>query len=138
MTVEGKFVGQDENSKPKQEKQKAANIIPGIMIRLNISPKHKAKSNGTRDIPIPKVIDARISPKTIVVVEMGHASSLSSVLICPSHGAMTGETEVEAKNTVIEINPVIRKFKDKFLPIQNAKNKNKGSSMPKITTGPFR
>jgi len=121
-----------------QEKQKAANIIAGIMIGLNISPKPKTKSSGTRDMPTPKVIDAIMSPKTIVVIEMGHASSLSSVLICPSHGAMTGETEVDAKKTVIEISPAIRKFRGKLLPIQNAINKNRGRRTPKITTGPFR
>jgi len=87
---------------------------------------------------IPKISEAIMSPKTIVVVDTGHASSLSSVLTCPSHGAITGETEVEAKKTVIEINPASKKFKGRSLLIQNAKNKNKGSRIPKMMTGPFR
>ena len=138
MTVEGRFVGYTENSKPKHEKQKAARIIAGIITGLGISPKQKDMSSGTKDMQIPKINEAITSPKTIVDTETGHASSLSSVLICPSHGAITGETEVDAKKTVIESNPAIKKFKGKSLPIQNAKNRNKGSRIPKMTTGPFR
>jgi hypothetical protein len=137
--VEGRFVGYAENSNPRLEKQNAETTIP-IASNIGFSgdiPTTSPMITGTVDIAIPNNMDATASPKTIVFISTGHEINLSKVLICPSHGAIAGETDVDEKNTVIDTSPAIRKFIDSDLPMQNAKNRKSGRSTPKMTTGPL-
>jgi len=54
-----------------------------------------------------------------------------------SQGATTGETAVAVKRRVIANRPGMRKLIDICLPMQKAKKREAGNSMPEITTGPF-
>jgi hypothetical protein len=90
-------------------------------------------------IPIPKRIEAIISPKTIASMVIGHDASLSSVLADPSHGKIAGDTAVAVKKSVIPTSPEIRKERGSCLPpIRNARNMKSGMKTPKMRTGPLK
>jgi phage terminase large subunit-like protein len=69
---------------------------------------------------------------------MGQEMSRSSVLICVSHGAITGETEVDVKNMVIATNPGMRNAAGKSRPMEKARNRKRGNKMPNNRTGPLK
>lgn len=94
--------------------------------------------SGIREIPIPKIKEANISPRRIVEMEIGQDANLSKVFICVSHGVITGETEVDVNKIVIPSKPDIRKLVGIFLPIIKAANRNIGNRIPKMITGPFK
>ena len=103
ITVEVMLVGADENISPIAEKQNAASTMPRARMNgcVTVTPSAIPSIIGTREITIPKRTDASTSPKRIVVTEIGAAASLSKFLVWVSVGAITGATEVEAKNSVI-------------------------------------
>lgn len=81
MILEGAFVGGVDNSRPNEEKQAPASIIPIIRIIgwTMFIPKAKPTATGTMVIPIPNIKDASTSPKIKVVMDMGVDISLSRV-----------------------------------------------------------
>jgi len=140
MTFDTRSVGIVENRSPREEKENAPMTIAILRMTgaLTQTPNARPMMTGTIEMTSPNKNDASISPSIIVLTVRGHETSLSSVFICVSHGAITGDTEVEVKNRVIAISPGIRNSGDSFLSIQNAKNRNSGNKIPNITTGPFR
>jgi len=93
---------------------------------------------GTREIIIPKITPASISPRRIEVRERGDARSLSYVFAFLSQGVIKGPTEEEVKNKVILIRPGTRTSGTISLPSEKAKKKNTGKRIPKIITGGLR
>ena len=141
ITLLGALDGGEDNIKPNDEKQAAAKIIPNMKMMgwIMFTPIAKPIPIGNMGINIPNKNDANISPNRRVVMEIGADINLSKVRIWASHGAITGETAVAVKNTVIPINPEIKKSADIFLlPIKKAKKRNNGIKNPNITTGPFK
>ena len=130
----GVSVGGAESIRLKEEKAKAATNTPSKIIKI-FKEIHKPKinipkSNGTIDKIQPKISELQIFPIKIVFIEIGHAISLSRVLILVSHGNTTGPIEVAVKNRVIAISPDIRKTGIIVLPIVNAKNSIIGNKSP--------
>jgi hypothetical protein len=74
----------------------------------------------------------------IVDSVIGVDTNRSSVLMVVSHGIITGLTAVAVKNRVIANNPDTDEFIGMLLPIENAKNKNRGINTPKMMTGPLK
>ena len=141
MTLDGALDGGEDNIKPNDEKQAAARIIPNMKMMgwIMFTPIAKPMPIGNMGINIPNKKDANMSPNRRVVMEIGADINLSKVSTWASHGAITGETAVAVKNTVIPIRPEIRKSTDIFLlPMKNARNRNNGIKNRNITTGPFK
>jgi hypothetical protein len=141
ITLDGALDGGEDNIKPNDEKQAAAIIIPKIKMTgwIMFTPIAKPMPMGNRGIIIPNKKDANMSPNNRVVMEIGADINLSKVCNWASQGAITGETAVAVKNTVIPIRPEIRKSTDIFLlPMKKARNKNNGIKNPNMTTGPFK
>ncbi len=140
ITLAGVSTGVDERIAAKDEKQKEAKRIPPSNTSgyITETPTDKEIIRGTTEKKTPNRKDARISPITIVAIDTGVDTSLSKVLILTSHGVIMGTTAVAVKKMVIAIKPDIKKFMDSSLPTMKAPNKNKGSKIPKITTGPLR
>ena len=113
----------------------AATKTKGLKIR---TPNSNPKAIGTKEITIPKMIEARTSPSRIAGIETGAEISLSRVPILPSQGRIIGETAVAVKNKVMPSKPEIMTSSGIDLPTEKARNKNMGNRMPKISTGPFR
>lgn len=133
----GVSVGGVESKDPSAEKQNDASNIPAI-IRwgkcIEIPPNIPTKS-GTMEIIIPNKKEARISPVIIVEIDTGEETNLSRVLVLVSQGAISGTTAVEVKKRVIPTIPGKRKVKERFLPIQKARNRKQGNRIPNIKTG---
>jgi hypothetical protein len=141
IMLEGMLDGGAESIRPNEEKHAAASTRPSMRVKGWIIPTPMSNPNpmGSRGIMIPNMKDAIISPKMMVVMDMGVDISLSRVCTWASHGAIIGETAVAVKNTVIPIKPDIRNSGDRFrLPIKNARKRNNGIMNPNIITGPFR
>jgi hypothetical protein len=112
MMLEGILDGGADNIKPNDEKQAAASTKPSMRVMGWIIPTPMSNPNpmGSRGIMIPNMNDASISPRMMVVMDMGVDISLSRVCTWASHGAMMGETAVAVKNTVIPIKPGYQEF----------------------------
>jgi hypothetical protein len=140
IIFDGLSVGGAEIKRPKEEKQKAARIVPTIKLKLSIS----APSKITLTKIIKKVIkrpnkrEATISPKIIAHRAIGAEHNLSKVLILVSHGAITGPIEETVTKSAIPSKPGIKKLRVRFLPNTKAINKKVGINKPEITTGPFK
>ena len=140
MMSDTKFVGCEEKSKPRHEKQNADRStamakISGVFTQTPIA---TPTAMGTAEMHAPKMKEAIISPNIIVLTVMGQEMSRSSVLICVSHGAITGETEVDVKNMVIATNPGMRNAAGKSRPMEKARNRKRGNKMPNNRTGPLK
>ncbi len=111
LTVDGRFVGGMEKTLPSEAKQKAARIIARAKTRgLDmVIPRKRPSTMGTREIPSPKIKDARISPRIIVSVFTGQDISLSNVLACASQGITIGDIEVAVKKSIMPRSPGIMK-----------------------------
>ncbi len=138
--VDGIDEGGVESSNPMVEKHSAAIIIPTIKIsRFSmVAPIITPTIIGTADMMTPKMNEAIMFPSMIVDSEIGVDTNLSRVLMVVSHGIITGLTAVAVKNRVIANNPETSEFIGIFLPIENAKNKNRGINTPKMITGPLK
>lgn len=139
IIVWGMLVGGAESMSPSEEKQRAARIIPRERIRglEMLTPANKPITMGMREIAIPKMKEASISPIIIVDVASGQDISLSRVLAIVSQGATTGDMAVAVKNSIIPRSPGITKSIVRFLPIMKERNRNTGKMMPDRTTGPL-
>ena len=109
MVYEGVSDGGTDKIELKQEKANAATIIATIII-----PIFNAFQSESKTIPIikgkiekrtPKKKEPQISPNTIVLIEIGHVISFSSVLSLVSQGNTIGAMEVEVKNIISDTNP---------------------------------
>lgn len=140
MTSEGVSVGKADIKTPIAEKQKLARIIPRKSGRNSsrLSPRTAAIMEiGIAERTAPIVIEARISPISISVTDIGIETSLSSVLVLVSIGAITGLIEVAVNQMAIPPRPEINDRGGISLPIKKEKKKKNGSRIPNITTGPF-
>ena len=139
IMVAGKLVAGKEKMSAMEEKQKAAKItpIPKMNGYCMFVPPISPIRMGTRDMTIPKMADASISPRRIVHTATGQEASLSSVLAWVSQGKTTGETAVAVKNTAIPSRPGTSEFNGISLPMEKARNRKAGISIPKMTTGPL-
>jgi hypothetical protein len=139
MMLETKLVGGVEKSKPSEEKQNAARRIAASNMTGLFTPTPSATptATGTAEMQTPKMKLARISPSIRVLTVMGQEISRSSVLICVSHGMITGETEVAVKKRVMAISPGMRNAAGKSRPMEKARKRKRGNNTPKMTTGPL-
>jgi hypothetical protein len=140
ITLDGTLVGGVEKRTPSDEKQKAAITmdvakIRGLMMPIPIS---NPKASGTIEMATPKTKDAKTSPRRIAESETGAETNLSSVLMLPSQGVITGDTEVVVKKRVMLSKLDIRNSMGMFLPTEKARKRNSGNKMPKMRTGPLR
>jgi hypothetical protein len=107
----GVSVGGTERIKLKEEKEKAANNIPGIKISKFItfqsSKNIMPKISGTVENMKPKRKELHTFPISMVFIEIGHVIKRSSVFCRVSQGNTTGPIEVEVKKRTIVINPEI-------------------------------
>jgi len=141
MTLEGVSLGGEDSSIPNAEKQKVANGMPTIKaIGLAIAPpmRNTPTHKGTIDISNPKTKDAIMSPRSIALNGTGAETSRSNVFILVSQGAITGPTDVEVKKRVMPVMPGTRNSIGSSLPMENAKKRKSGKSMPNISTGPLK
>jgi hypothetical protein len=141
MMLEGILDGGAESIKPNDEKQAEARTKPRRRVKGWIMPTPMSNPNpiGSKGIMIPNMKDASISPRMMVVMDMGVDISLSRVCTWASHGAIMGETAVAVKNTVIPIKPDMRNSGERFrLPMKKARKRNNGIKKPKMITGPLR
>jgi len=95
----------------KQEKEKAATIIPRIII-IKFSDVHIEKItnpniNGAKVIIVANNDDAQISPNSIVLIEMGVVITLSRFLDNVSHGNVRGAIAVADIKSTMAIKPEI-------------------------------
>jgi hypothetical protein len=140
IMFEGLSVGGAEISSPREEKQKAAKIVPTIRLKLIISiPNRMMLTKKIIEVmKRPNKRDAVISPKMTAHNAIGVETNLSNVLIRVSQGAITGPIDETVKKSAIPNNPGIKKLIENFFPKIKATNKKKGISRPEITTGPFK
>jgi len=129
-----------ESSIPMLEKHSAAIITPTIRIIgfAIVAPIRTPTMIGTADMMSAKMKEAIMFPSMIVDSVIGVDTNRSSVLMVVSHGMITGLTAVAVKNRVIANNPDTDEFIGMLLPIENAKNKNRGINTPKMMTGPLK
>jgi len=129
-----------ESSIPMLEKHSAAIIMPAIRIIgfAVVAPIRTPTMIGTADMMSAKMKEAIMFPSMIVDSVIGVDTNRSSVLMVVSHGMITGLTAVAVKNRVIANNPDTDEFIGMLLPIENAKNKNRGINTPKMMTGPLK
>ncbi len=139
LIVAGVLVGGIEKTLPREAKQKAARIT--ATAKMNgldiVTPRKKPRTSVTIEIAIPKVKEARISPRMIVSNLSGQDISRSSVLACVSQGATIGDIEVAVKKRIIPKSPGIMKSMVMCRLMVKERNKKTGKRIPKITTGPF-
>jgi hypothetical protein len=140
MVVAGELEGGNDSNNASEEKQKAARMILSTTIKgcTMLTPAPSPTTTGTIEIATPKIMEARASPKMIAQTATGHDASLSRVRAWVSQGAITGDTALAVKNTVIPSMPGMRDSIDISLPMEKARRRKAGMSMPKITTGPFK
>jgi hypothetical protein len=140
IILDGLSVGGAEISRPREEKQKAAIMVPATRLKLIISTPSKTMLiiKIKKVINRPNIRDANISPRIIAHNVIGAETNLSKVFILVSQGAITGPMDETVTKSVIPSNPGIRKLKERFLPKAKAINKKDGISIPDINTGPFK
>lgn len=140
IIFDGLSVGGDEISSPKDEKQKAARIVPTIRLKLIMPVPSKITQTKKikRVIKRPNKRDAIISPKIMAHRAIGAETNLSKVLNLVSHGAITGPIDETVTKRAIPSKPGIKKLRENFLPKTKATNKKDGISRPEISTGPFK
>ena len=137
----GVSVGGTERIRLKEEKENAANKIPGIKIKrfnpFHNSKKMTPKSKGTVEKIQPKRNELHTFPSKMVLIEMGHVIKRSSVFCLVSQGNTTGPIDVEVRKRTIAINPEIIYTGIICLPIVKARKSMIGKRIPWITTGPL-
>ncbi len=140
IIFDGLSVGGAEITSPKEEKQKAARIVPMIRLKLTISIPSKIMlaKKINKVIKRPNEKEAIISPKMIAHKAIGAETSLSNVLIRVSHGAIIGPMDETVTKSVIPNKLGSRNSRDSFLPKTKAINRKAGISKPDSITGPFR
>ena len=140
IMFEGLSVGGAEMSSPKDEKQKAARIVPMIKLKLIMFvPSKMAPAKRIKKVmKSPNRREAITSPRMIAHMAIGAETSLSKVLILVSHGAIMGPMEETVTKSVIPSKLGIKKSMDNFLPKAKAKKRKAGTSKPDMTTGPFK
>jgi hypothetical protein len=108
----GVSVGGAERIKLKEENEKAANSIPGIIIsKLRFFQKSKKAIPNIKGIiqnRDPKINELQTFPRSMVLIEIGQVISRSRVFCLVSHGNTTGPIDVEVKNKTIAIKPEIK------------------------------
>ncbi len=139
MILEGLSVGGADRTNPNAEKQKAANIVPSIRLKvMKPAPNNTTPNKITKDvIKSPNKKDANMSPRMIAHNDIGAETILSKVFVLVSVGAIAGPIEVDVKKRAIANKPGNKNPIDSSLPKAKERNKNAGKSRPKITTGPF-
>ena len=75
---------------------------------------------------------AIVFPNNTVVRDTGAERNRSKVRILLSKGIVTGPIDEEAKKSVCATSAGIASATDKFRPIKNDKNKEKGNNTPNI------
>jgi len=141
ITFDGLSVGGDDSRLPKAEKQRADRTmsIANMAGLTTLAPKTNIPTNsGTIEITAPYKKPAKMSPKMIAEMEAGVEINRSSVRIRVSQGATIGLAEDAVKKSVIPTSPGRRTLGGIFLPMANAKNKQRGKRMPNIKTGALR
>ncbi len=110
ITFEGLSVGEADIKIPRDEKQKAAIIVPIIKGMLIIPGPSKITPPRITKVVInkPNKTEAKTSPSKIAQREMGEEINLSKVFILVSQGAITGVIAETAKKRAIPIRPGIR------------------------------
>ncbi|MDH7593194.1 MAG: hypothetical protein QHG99_02420 [Methanomicrobiales archaeon] len=105
---------------------------------LNHETDARARSRVMKEIPMPKSVEAIMSPKMIASRVTGDTMSLSRVLEDPSQGMMAGETAVDVKKRVIPVSPERRNGRERPRPPRKKARKRKtGMKIPNMSTGPF-
>jgi len=140
MMFDGVLVGGTARSIPIAEKQHAASRIPApsVMACRSVIPSASPMITVRSVIPMPKRVEAIISPKTIASTVIGQEASRSRVFACPSQGKMAGDTAVAVKKSAIPTSPETRNASGSCrLPIRNARKRKTGMKIPKMSTGPF-
>lgn len=139
ITVAGVSEGGADRRAPREEKQKEDNTMLSNIIGKLITgvPANKPTATGTVDINSPKIAEANMSPKIIVATVTGAETNRSKVFMRVSQGAITGTTDVEVKKTLMPNMPGTRKLRERFRPIEKARNRKRGSKRPNIITGPL-
>jgi hypothetical protein len=137
--VAGMLVGGAEKMLPNEAKQRADRMTATEKTRAFdiCAPMPRPKTIATREMPIPKAVDARISPMMMVSILTGQDMSLSSVLVIASMGTTMGDIAVAVKKRIIPRSPGIMESTVRFLPMEKERNRKTGNRMPKITTGPL-
>jgi hypothetical protein len=132
MISDGWSAGGAEIKIPKEEKQKAAIIVPITKEKVIISAPNKKTltSNMIDVISTPNKTEPIISPKRIAHKEIGDDTNLSKVFILVSQGAMTGVMAETAKNKAIPSNPGIKSTIEISLLKKKAINIKAGISKP--------
>jgi hypothetical protein len=137
----GISVGGTDNIKLKLENDKAATIIPIMMINIFIEgwidKKIIPNTRGINENITPNIEDPQTLPNKTVFIEIGQVINRSSVCCLVSHGNTTGPIDVDVKNKTMAINPEIMYIGSIFRPIVKAKKSITGNKIPCITTGPL-
>ena len=140
IMLEGLSVGGEEIKSPKDEKQKAASIVPKIKLKFIIP--HPSKITLTKKmkkvIKSPNRKEATMSPSIIAQSAIGEETNLSKVFIRVSQGAITGPMEETVTKSAIPNKLGIKKSKESSFPKTKAANKKDGIKIPDIITGPFK
>jgi len=140
IIFDGLSVGGAEISNPKDEKQKAARIVPASRLKLIILVPSKIMlaKKMKKVIKRPNKREAIMSPKIIAHIVIGAETNLSKVLIRVSHGAIMGPIDETVTKSAIPNKLGIKKLRENSFPKTKAINKKDGISKPDITTGPFK
>jgi hypothetical protein len=138
--LDGLSVGGADIKRPREEKQKAAIMVPASRLKLNIPIPNKIVLiiKMKKVINRPNIREATISPRIIAHNVIGAETNLSKVFILVSQGAITGPMDETVTKSAMPTRPGIKKVKERFLPKAKAINKKDGISIPDITTGPFK
>ena len=140
IILAGLSVGGADIKVPKEEKQKAAIIVPKINEKFIISaPNNMQLTNKTKEvIKRPNKTEAITSPKMIAHKVIGEDTNLSKVLILVSQGAITGLMAETVKKSTIPSKLGIKDLKGNSLFRKKATNKKAGNNKLWITTGPLK
>jgi len=108
----GISVGGTDNIKLKLENDKAATIIPIMMINIFmegwIDKKIIPNTRGIDENNTANIEDPQTLPSKTVFIEIGQVINRSSVCCLVSHGNTTGPMDVDVKNKTMDINPEIK------------------------------
>ena len=140
IIFDGLSVGGADMTSPRDEKQKAARIVPMIRFKFIIpTPSRIALTKKIKKvIKMPNRREAITSPRMMAHKAMGAEINLSKVLILVSHGAIMGPIDETVTKRPIPNKLGIKNSSDNLLPKTNAINRKDGISRPDIITGPFR
>ncbi|KKS03547.1 MAG: hypothetical protein UU64_C0002G0110 [candidate division WWE3 bacterium GW2011_GWF2_41_45] len=140
IAFEGLSVGIEEISSPKEEKQKAANIVAkniGILI-INFPKNKELTKNIGIVIKMPYIKEESTSPKMIAHNFTGDEIILSKVFILVSQGIIPGVIDETVKKRLIPKRPGINDSIDICLFKEKETNKKAGITIPNTITGPLK